>query len=79
MWYLCVHCNFKFRSVVACVSYPIPADIPLMAEHLEAMELAHQQEGVQEAGETTQVQENLPTEQNMWFEVEPITIEEQPC
>ena len=36
------------------MSNPIPADIPLTTEHLEAVELAHQQEAAQEAGETTQ-------------------------
>ena len=58
------------------MSNPIPADIPLMMEHLEAIESAHQQEAAQEAGETKRGQDDLPAEQNTWFEEEPITIEE---
>ena len=61
------------------MSNPIPADIPLTTAYLEVVESAHQQETAQEAGETTQTQENLPTEQNTWFEEEPITVEDQPC
>ena len=44
------------------MSNPIPADIPLKTAHLEVVESAHQQEAAQEAGETTRVQDNLPTE-----------------
>ena len=58
---------------------PIPANIPLTTEYVEAAESAHQQEVAQEAGETIQTQDNLLTERHTGFEEEPITIEERPC
>ena len=35
-WHVCQHCDHKFKSDGACVGTPLPEDIPLTTEHVEA-------------------------------------------